>query len=135
MGLLDCLCGRPDTPNPGRAYLPGSPTANVTAAHDKTEWLKEEREHRARVQEAERDGVSDSEGEGSRQFVDRHASNVEETASARRILREQPVDDPSMRTLPGEEYRRWDDHPVRNDYLILSSLGRGAFAEVCNVLE
>lgn len=31
---------------------------------------------------------------------------------------------------PGEEWRRWKDNPANKDYIILNTLGRGAFADV-----
>jgi hypothetical protein len=31
---------------------------------------------------------------------------------------------------PGEEWRRWKDNPANKDYIVLNTLGRGAFADV-----
>ena len=31
---------------------------------------------------------------------------------------------------PGEEWRRWKDNPANKDYVVLNTLGRGAFADV-----
>jgi hypothetical protein len=35
---------------------------------------------------------------------------------------------------PGDEWRRWKDNPAKKDYVILNTLGRGAFADVCSLL-